>query len=396
MLEPVLKNPWVRAIGAVALLVVVAILLYLLSPILVSLFFAFLVAYILDPVVDFFEERRVSRSLSIAGLAAIGIALLVAVPLFLIPTVIDQADSLAESARERSSADDGVGGVLSITDKLPLRSLVESMGLVDPEAEDYDPNYNPMSVLTVYAADWVKVQGVQMLKGNAGTAAAASQAAGSRIAGFLASLGRGAMGLVLFLGNVALFSVVAAYLLKDYDSIVATTRDLIPAKYRGKSVEMIGKINEQIRSFLRGQMLVCLFLGIFYAVGLSIAGVPFALVIGLFGMFASFIPYLGLTMTAAPAVVLCIMQYQAVDLHLLGVAATFIIAQMLEGMVLTPRIVGDKVGLSPVWVILAVMVFGNALGFLGLLLAVPIAASLKVVVVEGLDHYRKSALYTES
>jgi len=119
-------------------------------------------------------------------------------------------------------------------------------------------------------------------------------------------------------------------------------------------------------------------------------------VIGFFGMFASFIPYLGLAMTAAPAVVLCIMQYQALDIHLVLVAATFIIAQMLEGMVLTPKIVGDKVGLGPVWVILAVMVFGNALGFLGLLLAVPIAASLKVLVVEALDYYKKSDLFTES
>ena len=393
MLETVLGNPWVRAAGALLALVLVGILLYLLSPILVSLFFAFLVAYLLDPIVDFFERRKISRSLSIAGLASVGIALLVAVPLFLIPLMIDQADSLADVARKGSG---GSGLVSSIVDKLPLRSLVEAMELVDPEAADYDPDYVPLSVLTVFAADWVKVQGVELLTGNAGTAAEAGQAAGSRIAGFLASMGRGAMGLVLFVGNVALFAVVAAYLLKDYDSIVATSRDLLPMKYKEKVVGILVKINDQVRSFLRGQMLVCLFLGIFYAVGLSIAGVPFALVIGFFGMFASFIPYMGLAMTAAPAVVLCIMQYQALDTHLVLVAATFIIAQMLEGMVLTPKIVGDKVGLGPVWVILAVMVFGNALGFLGLLLAVPIAASLKVLVVEALDYYKKSDLFTES
>ncbi|PCJ64000.1 MAG: hypothetical protein COA73_04730 [Candidatus Hydrogenedentota bacterium] len=393
MLETVLGNPWVRAAGALLALVLVGILLYLLSPILVSLFFAFLVAYLLDPIVDFFERRKISRSLSIAGLASVGIALLVAVPLFLIPLMIDQADSLADVARKGSG---GSGLVSSIVDKLPLRSLVEAMELVDPEAADYDPDYVPLSVLTVFAADWVKVQGVELLTGNAGTAAEAGQAAGSRIAGFLASMGRGAMGLVLFVGNVALFAVVAAYLLKDYDSIVATSRDLLPMKYKEKVVGILVKINDQVRSFLRGQMLVCLFLGIFYAVGLSIAGVPFALVIGFFGMFASFIPYMGLAMTAAPAVVLCIMQYQALDIHLVLVAATFIIAQMLEGMVLTPKIVGDKVGLGPVWVILAVMVFGNALGFLGLLLAVPIAASLKVLVVEALDYYKKSDLFTES
>jgi len=189
----------------------------------------------------------------------------VAVPLFLIPLMIDQADSLADVARKGSG---GSGLVSSIADKLPLRSLVEAMELVDPEAADYDPDYVPLSVLTVFAADWVKVQGVELLTGNAGTAAEAGQAAGSRIAGFLASLGRGARGMVLFVGNVALFAVVAAYLLKDYDSIVTTSRDLLPVKYKDKVVGILVKINDQVRSFLRGQMLVCLFLGIFYAVGL--------------------------------------------------------------------------------------------------------------------------------
>ena len=131
-----------------------------------------------------------------------------------------------------------------------------------------------------------------------------------------------------------------------------------------------------------------------YGIGLFIAGVPFAWLLALFGAVASFVPYLGLVLTIIPAVVLCILQYQVLDWHLGVVLATFVIAQLLEGTVLTPKIVGDQVGLGPVWVILAVLVFGNALGFLGLLMAVPIAASLKVLVVEGLDQYKASTLYT--
>ena len=153
------------------------------------------------------------------------------------------------------------------------------------------------------------------------------------------------------------------------------------------------KIDAQLRGFLRGQGLVCLFLGVMYAVGLTIAGVPFGLALGLFGGLASFVPYLGLILTIGPAVVLCVIQYAGLDWHLLVVLATFGIAQILEGTLITPKVVGEQVGLGPVWVILAVLVFGNALGFLGLLLAVPIAATLKVLILEGIDTYRASTLF---
>lgn len=390
MLDPVLNNPWVRAAAVLAALVLLAVLTYLLSPVLVPLFFAFLVAYVLDPLVDVFEKRRVSRSVSIAGLATLGIGVLLAIPLILVPSIINQADALADAARGGLDDAGGVAGWFhALVDRLPLRAIVESAGWA-PEGQ---PDYDPLAVITIELTSQIRESAADFFKTHAAQLSTIGQGAGNTIAQLFASIGRGIVGTLLFLGNLALFSFVAAYLLKDYDAIVATAGELIPPRYRARAVGVAGRINSQLRGFLRGQMLVCVCLGAMYAIGLTIFGVPFALLIGLFGAVASFIPYLGLVLTIGPALILCVLQHQGVDWHVGGVIGTFVVAQMLEGTVLTPRIVGDQVGLGPVWVILAILVFGSALGFLGLLLAVPIAAALKVLVEEAVAYYKASPVY---
>lgn len=377
MLEPVVNNPWVRALGVALALILVCGLIYLLSPVLIPLFFAFLAAYVLDPLVDFFEKRRVSRAVSIAGIAALSIGLLLAIPLLLVPGIITEADDLIQSAQQGLQETGGLSGWLhGLVNRLPLRSFVEWAGWVPGG----DPDYDPLTVLTVHLAESAKQPAMYFVRTQAVQ---------------LASISRGLLSLLLFFGNLALFSFVAAYLLKDFDANVATARDLIPPRYREFIVRIVSQINDQLRGFLRGQMIVCLCLGAMYTVGLTLSGVPFALMIGAFGAIASFVPYLGLVLTIGPALVLCLLQYQGVDAHFAGVIATFVIAQILEGTVLTPKIVGEQVGLGPVWVILAVLVFGSALGFLGLLLAVPIAAALKVLAVEGLQYYKASPLFQD-
>jgi predicted PurR-regulated permease PerM len=453
MFEPVLSNPWVRALGAALALVLVGILMYLLSPVLVPLFFAFIVAYVLDPIVDLFEARRVSRSLSIAGLAAIGIALLIAVPLFFVPSLIQQADQLTEAAQQDDS-----GGESSLStwfyqtvSFLPLEHILDALdpqldaleppdsleagepaAVSQPETVDAPPEQPPadeaeaapdspdkggdeaksdevsapkppatamlgeeqLGRLMQVLAQRVRSGALAFLQSHGGQVASGAEAAGAGLAQFFTTVGRGAFGMLLFVGNLALFSFVAAYLLKDYDHIIAAARELVPLGCRDKVCEVSAKIDGQLRGFLRGQMMVCVALGVMYFIGLRLSGVPFAFLIAVFGGVASFVPYLGLALTIGPALLLCIVQHGGIDVHLLGVVMTFVIAQLLEGTVLTPRIVGDQVGLGPVWVILAVLVFGNALGFLGLLLAVPIAASLKVLISEALAYYRASGLFT--
>lgn len=443
--KTVLRNPWVQASAVVGGLILVLVLLWLLKPVLVPLFFAFLVAYVLDPVVDRFESRGISRTKTIGLMAAVALLALLAIPFVVVPSIFSQAETLAQARATRAEAptDRGTLGRWSdaALDKLPLRYLLEVIPDTDElepiaDAPAYETLGEPDEVPAVVVADpdadlpeaivgdpepvrpgdsayatmtraelraelaerigtYVKLNARNLLQSYAPTMAVAGRQAGVTVAHIVSSLGQWTLGAIVFLANVALFAFVAGFLLKDFDTLVASARDLIPFRYRPKVEEITLKIHEQITSFLRGQLTVCLLLGMMYVVGLTVSGVPFSIPIGIFGGLAAFIPYLGITLTIIPSVILTLIAH-GLDWHMGGVLATFAIAQFLEGTFLTPKIVGDKVGLNPVWVILAILVFGNAFGFLGILLAVPMAASLKVLVLETVAYYRASRVFTES
>jgi predicted PurR-regulated permease PerM len=434
MLKPVLENPWVRAAGLLLALVGIVFLGYLLSPVLIPLFAAFMVAYMLDPVVDYFENAsgknrfwkwKLSRGVTISSFAVLALILALCVPLVLIPSVIGQAKGLIatptqEQAPGEPSALEQAPGKPStletapgdpcpqeqasggetpdaeadaekawserLADALPLDAFVDDMGWERPEGMD------SRAVLASKVGGFVKSHATEFVQSNAASFASAGQWAGTTVAQVFASIGRVLLGGILFLGNFALFAFVAGYLLKDYDRLIARGKDLIPPRYRDGTCRILGDIDGQLKSFIRGQMTVCLCLGSMYAVGLLVCGVPFAILIAAFGMVASFVPYLGVVLTVGPALLMVFLQH-GLDWHIVGVLVTFAVAQGLEGNVLTPKIVGDQVGLHPVWVILAILVFGSALGFLGLLVAVPLAASLKVLVVEAVAYYKKSAVF---
>jgi len=396
MLDPVvLKNPWVRAAGLLLGLSLAALLAYLLRPVLVPLFFAFIVAYVFDPVVDFFERRRVRRMITIIGLGLAGLAATIAAPLYLLPSVIHESEAVVKVARERMNAVDAQAQRHALDEwlhKLPLESLVDSLGWA-PEGLAAEEDYDPLAVIVEKAGTAIRERTADVLRDYGARIVDVGQRAGTGVAGLVASAGRRLVGLVLAIGNFALFAFVAGYLLRDYDRIVAAAGELVPPARRLRVFGVMGKIDAQLRGFMRGQALVCLFLAVFYATGLTIAGVPFGLFLGLAGGAASFVPYLGLALTILPATVLCIVQQGGVDWHLAAVAGTFVVGQMLESMVITPKVVGESVGLGPVWVILAVLVFGSALGLLGLLLAVPVAATLKVLIGEAVTEYKGSAFY---
>ena len=430
MLEPVLKNPWVRAVGLLAVLVLAVALAYSLSFVLVPLFMAFLVAYILDPVVDWFERRGVSRGFTIAGLAIVAIVVVVSLPLLVVPSIIGQADSLirasastdeavtssdkepassegvaassdedpASSGGAKTSSDAeeppaGIAYIDGLIERLPLEDFCVLMGWYDPNQGSESPEaFNPRAEIARRVGEYVKANASRLFQTHLSSFASFGHGAGATLAQVASSVGRGAVGLLLFLANFALFAFVSGYLLKDFDSLITSIRELLPVRYRGKAVELVSEIDLQLRSFLRGQLTVCLCLGTMYSLGLLIAGTPFAVLIGVFGMVASFVPYLGVVITVVPALVLTLLKW-GLTWHLLVALLTFVIAQALEGNLLTPKIVGKQVGLNPVWVILAVLVFGNTLGFMGLLLAVPIAATLKVLVVEAVERYRRSRMF---
>lgn len=454
MIDRIISTPWGRAGAAIAGLVALALLIYSLKFVIVPLFLAFLIAYILDPVVDYFEKRRIPRTVTIGVLAATAILVLLSVPVILIPSVFHQANDLVKASTEQlRGGAEGEGNRIAEKvdewlDQLPVREWVALMdehgwgvppseevlahnpdeadaddaappaaeAVQEPEAAtgteepaeptepteddleageapvEADDGFNARAELSYRIGIMIRENALQLIQAYGGGMAEAGQSAGATLTQLLASIGRGLVATLVFLANVALFGFVSVYLLKDFDSLISAARELIPLDYRSKTVEIVSRIDVHLRAFLRGQLAVALCLGAMYAIGLLIAGTPFGLFIAAFGAIAGFIPYLGIVLTVIPAVFLTLVRY-GVDWQIAVVAATFIIAQALEGNVLTPKIVGKSVGLSEVWVILAVVVFGNLLGFLGLLLAVPIAATLKVLIVEAVTWYKASALY---
>jgi len=393
-MDEVWGNPWVRAAALLAGAVGAALLACLLRPVLVPLLFAFIVAYCLDPVVDLGERIKMRRSVSIAALAALFLLLLLAVPVYFLPAVISEADQLISVAQTRmeNPPDSGEAGVLGrVTERLPLEELVDALGWA-PDTDEYDA----LAVLIRTAAEKIRAGAVDFLREYGSQIAVATTRTGAGVVGVFGAIGRAFVEVVLTIGNIALFAFVAGYLLKDFDHILASGRELIPPRYRDQILRVLRDIDRHLRGFLRGQALVGFALGAMYCIGFVAAGVPFGLLIGIIGGIANFIPYLGFILTIGPAVLLTVVQYGAIDWHLGVVLGTLVVAQTLEGTVITPKLVGDQVGLGPVWVILAVLVFGSWLGFLGLLLAVPIAATLKVLILEGVDGYRSSEFYSKS
>lgn len=391
MLKTVFENPWVRAFGLLLVLAAVGLLCYLLTAVLIPLLFAFLVAYLFDPLVDAFEVKRIPRGVTVAMLGFIGIGVLLLIPILGIPGLVSEADELISAAREQRAA----GAALpewfdGLVDKLPLERIVRSLGWANPEEEAI----NARAILAERIGAFVKENARRMLA-YAPEAASAGRTVGAGIAAVVSAMGHGIVSVLVFLGNFAVFAFVAGYLLKDFDRVVEKGKGLVPPRHRTTVFAIVRKVDEQLHGFVRGQLTVCFGLGVMYAIGLMISGTPFAIPLAVFGAVASFIPYLGVILTIGPALLLTFLQ-NGLTWHLIGVVATFVLAQTVEGTVLTPKIVGDRVGLNPVWVILAIMVFGTALGFLGLLLAVPIAACLKVLVVEGVEYYKRSSVFRDA
>lgn len=188
--------------------------------------------------------------------------------------------------------------------------------------------------------------------------------------------------------------VVAFYMLNDWDRMVKQVDDLLPRDHRDNIRQIMSDINKAVAGFIRGQGTLCLVLGIMYASALSLVGLNFGLLIGLFAGFVSFIPYVGSISGFVLSVGVALVQFWPDPVPIAIVAGIFIAGQFIEGNILQPKLVGDRVGLHPVWVMFALFAFGSLFGFTGLLVAVPAAAAVGVVVRYSMQRYLESELYT--
>ena len=356
----ILRRPGMKLFFLVLALVLFATFVYLVRNIVTSLLIAFFIAYIFDPVIDAFERRKIPRSLSIL-LVVLLLGLAGVFTLFILfPLVSLEIELLLR--------------------KIPHYAEVIKGHLVPLIDKVTDIDFGTLYEEYLSGADLAGM--VQDLSGKLLSPVAAS----------LRSTFTGVVNVVIWVLNVVIVPVLAFYLLKDIDRMKAKIVDLVPVPHRDRFVSAFLEIDEVLSSFLRGQLFVCLLLAAIYTVGLVIVDVPLAIVIGLVAGFANIIPYLGVAVGVSGALLLTLLEHPDIP-HILGVIGVFTVAQMLEGMVITPRIVGEKVGLHPVVVVVALMIWGQFFGLLGMLVAVPATAVFNVFLKGAVARYRASSFF---
>ena len=334
---------------------ITAFLLYLLSPILLPFIAAALLAYLGDPLVDRLENIGLSRTLSVTVVFLLLFAVLGPLLIFLIPLLKEQLGTLL------SQLPDYIDWLVTNIQPLLQTKLGVSLPVLEVE-----------QLKETFTKEWTNTGG--FLKGLIRTVSHS----GLIVAGWLA--------------NIILIPVITFYLLRDWDHLIAYIDDMLPRSIEAKVKQMARESDEVLGAFLRGQMLVMLALGSIYSMGLLMVGVEFSLLIGLFAGLLSFIPYMGLIIGILIAGTAVLFQtHEFTDL--LWVFLVFGVAQAIEGMFLTPILVGDRIGLHPVAVIFAVLAGGQLFGFFGILLALPVFAVLAVLLRHAHKRYKGSSIY---
>ena len=322
-------------------------LIYLLAPVLTPFIAAGLLAYIGDPIADRLQRLKIPRTLAVVVVFLLTFLLLGLLVLLVGPLIREQIGALFAALPALTAQLEQVW--LPRVAELMNIQLGEDVGL-----SAFLADYRDM------AASW------------AGKALSSVTTTGSMLAAAVISL--------------FLIPILTFYLLRDWDFIVTRIGALIPESQRDTVFTLARETDEMLGAFLRGQLLVMFALAVIYSLGLSIIGVKFAIAIGVVSGLVSFVPYLGLVFGIGLASLTVLLEPNPLWL-LVGVVATFAIAQMIEGTILTPKLVGDRIGLHPVLVIFAIAAGGQLFGFFGILLALPAAAVLSVLVRFAYDRY---------
>jgi predicted PurR-regulated permease PerM len=331
------------------------LVLWLLSPILLPFIAGLVLAYFLDPLADALERLGLPRLVATAAILLLSILLLVLIGLLIVPILGDQIVKFA-------------GDLPSLMQSLLARfNDVAPQWIKDAIAKSGTDIQGSISDIAGKAAGWT--------------------------ATLLSSIWSGGMALVNILSLMVVTPIVAFYLLADWDHLVAKVDGWLPRDHAASIRTIFTDIDAAMAGFIRGQGTVCLLLGVFYALALTIAGLKFGLVIGLAAGLLSFIPFVGALIGGIMAIGVGLVQFWPDLTSILIIIGIFIAGQFIEGNFLSPKLVGSSIGLHPVWLMFALFAFGYVFGFVGLLLAVPMAAAAGVLVRFALNQYLASKLY---
>ncbi|WP_342455194.1 AI-2E family transporter [Spartinivicinus poritis] len=336
------------------LLIVIA-LIYLLKPILPPFLVGMVLAYLGDPIADKLEAKGMSRTWAVTivftALSLVGSLLL----LIMLPQLIIQIKNLIQ--------------YLPIWQEwlqVNVIPVLHSQLGIDPGAFKLD------TITQHITATW--------------------RDAGSFLTPIIKSATASGVAIVTALANLFLVPVVTFYLLRDWDIMMAKISSLLPRSIEPVVKQLASECDEVLGAFLKGQLIVMLCLGLIYSTGLWVVGLQFAVIIGLIAGLASIVPYMGFAIGIGAALIAAAFQFDSM-LPFVGVVVVFIVGQILEGMVLTPLLVGDRIGLHPVAVIFAILAGGQLFGFVGILIALPVAAIIMVLLRHLHDIYKLSDLY---
>jgi len=337
-----------------AALAVLVLLLWLLSDILLPFVAGLVIAYLLNPLVDRLERLGVHRLIAALSIIVLAVLAFVVAILLVAPILGSQLSSFIEHIP-------GYVGKLQTLIIEQSRPWVQKL-----VGAGFDPEKGMGDLVT---------QGVGWLTA------------------FLKSLWSGGRALLSLFSLIVVTPVVAFYLLYDWHKMLRSVDNAVPVQRRATVRRLARECDAAISGFVRGQTAVCLILGTFYAAALTLAGLNFGLLIGLIAGLITFVPYVGSLTGLILGLGVAVAQFWPHWGWILMVAAIFIGGQFFEGNILSPKLVGERVGLHPVWVIFALLAFGYLFGFVGLLVAVPLAATIGVLARFALECYRESSLY---
>ncbi|MCC6735696.1 MAG: AI-2E family transporter [Bauldia sp.] len=339
-------------------LVVLVAFLFVFSSILLPFVAGAALAYLLDPIADWLERRGLSRTAATLLMLVIFAVVFVLILVLLVPALVAQLSGLIAQLPDFA---------------LRLQELVEP--LINSQFA-HDIGLDP-----------------ETIRGQLGNFV---EPAATWLAAIVASIWSGGQALLGVLSLLVITPVVAFYLLHDWDRMIARVDHWLPRQHAPAIRDLAGQMSRAISAFVRGQGLLCLILGIFYAAALSAIGLNFGLLIGLGAGLLSFIPFVGTAVGFIASVGVAAIQFPPEWLWVAITAAIFVFGQFLEGYILQPRLLGNSVGLHPVWLMFALFAFSLLFGFVGTLIAVPVAAMVGVLVRFALNQYLSSPYYGES
>lgn len=356
------------ALWAAAMIAIFAVF-YFLSSVLAPFIAGMALGYLLDPVADRLQRIGLSRLGASFLILSVFLIILAAVVLLIAPVLSHQLTEFIESLPGYLTTLQGLLGTLSqkLTGDFAKR-IYEALGLGTPETP-----FDAQKYVNDVASEAARMAGA-----------------------FVKSLVSGGAALVNMVSLVVITPVVAFYILLDWDKLVASLDALVPPRHRDEIHAIVRDIDKALSGFLRGQALVCLFLGLWYSLGLSLIGLNFGFLIGVSAGVLSFVPYVGSITAFVLSIIVATVQGWP-DWRLPATAVAIVSAGLfLDGNVLSPRLVGGSIGLHPVWLMFALLAFGSLFGFTGMLIAAPVAAALGVILRFALRRYRQSSLYLGS